>query len=81
MIDDYTPWFQNYLNNITEKNPPVDRDYTIADLAFCYTIGCLRQVCPEVEARLTDTRLAGFAAICCGSGALWDDTLWLEKNT
>lgn len=27
MIDDYTPGFQDYLNNITEKNPAVDRDY------------------------------------------------------
>lgn len=42
MINDYTPGFQDYLNNITEKNPAVDRDYTIADFALYYAIGCAR---------------------------------------
>lgn len=77
MIDDYTPGFRDYLNNIKEKNPTVDRDYTIADFAIQYAIGCAHAEY-DGALRMTEEQLMTYVAICCGAGALLDETLWLE---
>lgn len=78
MIDDYTPGFQDYLNNITEKNPPVDRDYTIADFAIMYALGCMHS--DGAKGKMPLDLIAIYVEVCCGTGAIMDYTVWLEAN-
>ena len=74
-MTDYTPGFQDYLNNLKEKNPKVDRDYTVADLAVLYTLRCLVN---ERTKQIAEDELAKYMALCCGIEAMTDETVWLE---
>lgn len=77
-MNDYSPGFQDYLNNIKEKNPKVDKDYTIADLAVLYTLGCARAEMDGKSVQLPWEQLVSYTVICCGADAVMDETVWLK---
>ena len=75
-MTDYTPGFQDYLNNVKEKNPKVDRDYTVADLAVLYTLGCMHA--DGAKGKQPLDIVAMYTVECCGLGAILDETVWLK---